>query len=102
VQEAYPELKSDANFRDLQSQLEGTENRITIARNRYIDTVKGFNTTVRSFPTNLTAKMFDFQVKPNFTVANEQTIAVPPTVDFGNTQPKPPTSGAPSGQPGPK
>jgi LemA protein len=85
VAEAYPDLKSNENFRDLQVQLEGTENRITIARQRYIDTVRNFNTTVRSFPTNLTAKMFDFQVKPNFTVANEQAIAAPPTVDFGST-----------------
>jgi LemA protein len=84
VAEAYPELKSNENFRDLQAQLEGTENRITVARQRYIDAVRNFNTTVRSFPTNLTAKMFDFQVKPNFTVANEQAIAAPPTVDFGN------------------
>jgi LemA protein len=82
VAEAYPDLKSNENFRDLQAQLEGTENRITIARQRYIDAVRDFNTTVRSFPTNLTAKMFDFQVKPNFTVANEQVIAAPPTVDF--------------------
>ena len=92
VAEAYPDLKSDANFRDLQAQLEGTENRITVARNRYIDAVRSFNTTVRSFPTNLTAKMFDFQVRPNFTVANEATISAPPTVDFG-------TAGAP--QPAP-
>jgi LemA protein len=86
VTEAYPDLKSNENFRDLQSQLEGTENRITIARQRYIDTVRGFNTTVRSFPTNLTAKMFDFEVKPNFTVANEQEISVPPGVDFGSPE----------------
>ena len=82
VTEAYPDLKSNENFRDLQSQLEGTENRITIARQRYIDTVRGFNTTVRSFPTNLTAKMFDFEVKPNFTVANEADISNAPKVDF--------------------
>ena len=88
VAEAYPDLKSNENFRDLQVQLEGTENRITVARQRYIDTVRGFNTTVRSFPTNLTAKMFDFQVKPNFTVANEQAIAAPPTVDFGDSPKK--------------
>jgi LemA protein len=87
VAEAYPDLKSNENFRDLQVQLEGTENRITIARQRYIDTVRGFNTTVRSFPTNLTAKMFDFEVKPNFTVANEQTISAPPSVDFGSGAP---------------
>jgi LemA protein len=82
VAEAYPDLKSDANFRDLQAQLEGTENRITVARNRYIDSVRAFNTTVRSFPSNLTAKMFDFQVKPNFSVASEAAIAAPPAVDF--------------------
>ncbi len=84
VVEAYPQLKSDANFRDLQAQLEGTENRITVARNRYIDAVRGYNVTVRTFPTNLTAKLFDFSVKPNFTVANEGAIATAPTVDFGN------------------
>jgi LemA protein len=87
VAEAYPELKSNENFRDLQVQLEVTENRITIARQRYVDTVRNFNITVRSFPTNLTARMFDFQVKPNFTVANEQVIAAPPTVDFGPESP---------------
>jgi len=103
VAEAYPELKSNENFRDLQSQLEGTENRITIARQRYIDAVRNFNTTVRSFPTNLTAKMFDFQVKPNFTVANEQAIAAPPTVDFGNPPvPSPTPDGAGRAAPGPK
>jgi LemA protein len=96
VAEAYPDLKSNENFRDLQAQLEGTENRITIARQRYIDAVRNFNTTARAFPTNLTAKMFDFQVKPNFTVANEQAIAAPPTVDFGNS-PAPPAPPAPSG-----
>jgi LemA protein len=96
VAEAYPDLKSNENFRDLQSQLEGTENRITVARQRYIDAVRGFNTTVRSFPTNLTAKMFDFQAKPNFTVANEQAIAAPPTVDFGDS-PAPSGAGSPSG-----
>jgi len=85
VTEAYPDLKSNESFRDLQSQLEGTENRITVARNRYIDAVREYNTNVRSFPTNLTAKMFDFQVKPNFTVADEQAIATAPRVDFGST-----------------
>jgi LemA protein len=84
VTEAYPQLKSDANFRDLQAQLEGTENRITVARNRYIDSVREFNTTVRQFPTNLTAKVFNFDVKPNFTVASEAAISTAPTVDFGN------------------
>ena len=82
VAENYPNLKSDALFRDLQAQLEGTENRITVARNRYIQTVQQFNTTVRSFPTNLTAMLFKMDVKPNFTVDNEKTISAPPTVDF--------------------
>ncbi|HSY08418.1 MAG TPA: LemA family protein [Steroidobacteraceae bacterium] len=84
VTEAYPQLKSDANFRDLQAQIEGTENRITVARNRYIDAVRNYNVTVRSFPANLTAKLFGFKVKPSFTVGNEAAIAVAPTVDFGN------------------
>lgn len=83
VVERYPELKSIAGFSDLQAQLEGTENRITVARNRYIDAVRNYNVTVRSFPTNLTAKMFGHQVKPNFSVANEAAISTPPTVDFG-------------------
>ncbi|MEO8308640.1 MAG: LemA family protein [Pseudomonadota bacterium] len=83
VTENYPELKSDQNFRDLQAQIEGTENRITVARNRYIQTVQAFNTTVRSFPTNLTAMLFKYKVKPNFTVENEAAIARPPVVDFG-------------------
>ena len=83
ITEAYPEIKSDANFRDLQAQIEGTENRITVARNRYIESVREFNTEVRQFPTNLTAKMFDFEVKPNFTVENESAISTAPTVDFG-------------------
>ncbi|MFO1399626.1 MAG: LemA family protein [Steroidobacteraceae bacterium] len=83
VTENYPELKSDANFRDLQAQLEGTENRITVARNRYIESVQGYNTTIRQFPVNLTAKMFGYGVKPNFTVENEAAISKPPTVDFG-------------------
>jgi LemA protein len=94
--EAYPQLKSDANFRDLQAQLEGTENRITVARNRYIDAVRNYNTTVRSFPTNLTANMFDFQVKPNFTVANEGAIATAPSVDFGDMRQAPPGSPPPA------
>jgi len=89
VVEKYPDLKSDALFRDLQSQLEGTENRITVARNRYIKTVQDFNTTVRSFPTNLTAMLFKMDVKPNFTVENEAVIAKPPAVDFGKTPPAP-------------
>jgi len=83
VSENYPQLKSDANFRDLQAQLEGTENRITVARNRFIKAVQEYNTTVRSFPTNLTAMMFGHKQKPQFTVENEKEIAKPPTVDFG-------------------
>lgn len=90
VVERYPELKSDANFRDLQAQLEGTENRITVARNRYIAAVQAYNTTVRSFPSNLTAMLFKFGVKPNFTVENESAIAVPPTVDFERLRPQHP------------
>ena len=85
VAENYPNLKSDALFRDLQSQLEGTENRITVARKRYIDSVQAYNTTVRQFPTNLTAMLFNMDVKPNFTVENEAAISAPPKVDFGKT-----------------
>ena len=82
VSENYPQLKSDALFRDLQAQLEGTENRITVARGRYIDTVQAYNITVRSFPTNLTAMMFNHEVKPTFQVEDEKAIAKPPQVDF--------------------
>ncbi|WP_213308957.1 LemA family protein [Paraburkholderia sacchari] len=85
VSENYPQLKSDANFRDLQAQLEGTENRIAVARNRYIRSVQEYNTTVRSFPDNLTAKVFGFQERPNFSVSNEAEISKPPRVDFGVT-----------------
>jgi LemA protein len=83
VSENYPQLKADAGFRDLQAQLEGTENRITVARNRYIKTVQAYNVTVRSFPSNLTAMLFGHKSKPNFTVENEKALATPPTVDFG-------------------
>ena len=83
VTENYPQLKSDGLFRDLQAQLEGTENRITVARNRYIESVQNYNVTVRSFPNNLTAKMFGMSVKPSFTVENEKTISTAPKVDFG-------------------
>lgn len=83
IAENYPQLKSDANFRDLQAQLEGTENRIAVARNRYIKAVQEYNVTVRSFPGNLTAMMFGFKVKPNFTVENEKALSTPPAVDFG-------------------
>jgi len=82
VSENYPQLKSDANFRDLQAQLEGTENRITVARNRYIKAVQEYNTLLRTFPNNLTAMMFSYQVKPNFAVEDEKAIAKPPTVSF--------------------
>jgi len=82
VSENYPQLKADQSFRDLQSQLEGTENRITVARNRYIKSVQDYNVLVRSFPSNLTAKVFSYEVKPNFTVQNEAQISTPPTVDF--------------------
>jgi LemA protein len=82
VTENYPELKSDANFRDLQAQIEGTENRITVARNRYIAAVQAFNTTVRSFPTNLTAMVFKYPVKPNFSVTNEAEISTAPKISF--------------------
>jgi LemA protein len=98
VTENYPQLKSDQNFRDLQSQLEGTENRITVARNRYIQTVQSYNVTVRSFPQNLTAKMFGFKVKPNFSVANEQQISTAPTVSFDTSTPGSPPA-APPAQP---
>ena len=87
VAENYPQLKSDANFRDLQAQLEGTENRITVARQRYIRAVQEYNVTVRSFPSNLTAMLFGHKVKPSFTVENEQAISKPPTVDFSKPEP---------------
>ena len=83
VAENYPALKANDNFRDLSTQLEGTENRITVARNRYIESVKAYNITVRSFPSNLTAKMFGMEVKPNFSVENEKAISTAPKVDFG-------------------
>ncbi|MBM5574687.1 LemA family protein [Deefgea sp. CFH1-16] len=82
ISEKYPDLKANENFRDLSAQLEGTENRITVARNRYIQDVKAFNTTARTFPTNLTAKIFGIEVKPNFSVENEKAISSAPTVDF--------------------
>src|SRR5476651_248656 len=84
VTENYPQLKSDQNFRDLQAQLEGTENRITVARNRYIDSVRAYNVTIRSFPSNLTAMIFKYQTKPNFSVENEAQISKPPTIDFSS------------------
>ena len=83
VVENYPQLKSDQNFRDLQAQIEGTENRITVARNRYIQTVQEYNVLSRSFPTNLTAMVFKYPPKPVFSVQNEAQISTPPQVDFG-------------------
>lgn len=98
VSENYPNLKADGLFQNLQAQLEGTENRITVARNRYIQGVQQYNTMIRTFPNNLTAKMFGYQVKPNFTVENEKAISTAPTVDFGNSAPaaQAPASPAPA------
>jgi LemA protein len=94
--ENYPQLKSDALFRDLQAQLEGTENRIATARNRFIKTVQDYNVLARQFPTNLTAMIFGYKEKASFTVENEKAIAVPPKVDFA---PKSAVPAAPSGAP---
>ena len=97
VAENYPQLKSDANFRELQAQLEGTENRITTARNRFIKAVQDYNVLARQFPTNLTAMMFGYKEKPSFTVEDEKSISRPPKVDF---TPKPaPAPGVPAPQP---
>ncbi|AKP25376.1 LemA family protein [Leptospira interrogans serovar Manilae] len=82
IAENYPELKSNENFRDLQAQLEGTENRITVARNRYIQAVQKYNVTIRKFPNNITAKFFGFETKPSFSVENEKEISKPPEVKF--------------------
>ena len=105
VTENYPDLKSNQNFLELQSQLEGTENRITVARNRYIASVQEYNTLIRQFPVNLTAKMFGYAVKPNFTVENEATISRPPTVEFAPVAPPvvppPPAASAPPAAPAP-
>jgi LemA protein len=87
VAENYPQLKADAAFRDLQAQLEGTENRIAVARNRYIKAVQEYNTTVRQFPSNLTAMLFGMKTKANFTVEDEKALAAPPKVDFGGGGP---------------
>lgn len=91
VSENYPNLKADGLFQNLQAQLEGTENRITVARNRYVQAVQQYNAMIRTFPNNLTAKMFGYQVKPNFGVENEKAISTAPTVDFG-TAPAPSAS----------
>jgi len=100
VTENYPNLKADQSFRDLQAQLEGTENRITVARGRYIQTVQDYNTYIRQFPVNLTAMMFHYAPKPNFTVENEQQIQQAPNVDF-NTAPPSEPSPAPAQKPQP-
>jgi LemA protein len=97
VTENYPQLKSDQNFRDLQSQIEGTENRITVARNRYIQAVQSYNVTVRQFPVNITAKIFGYQVRPTFSVADEQQISTAPTVSF-DTPPAAPAAAPPQKQ----
>ena len=89
VTENYPQLKSDTVFRDLQAQLEGTENRITVARNRYIKSVQAYNVLARSFPTNLTAMMFSYEVKPSFTVEDEKAVSKAPAVDFAAPQAAP-------------
>jgi LemA protein len=94
VSEQYPNLKANAAFQDLRVQLEGTENRITVARNRYIKDVQAYNVLTRSFPTNLTAMMFSYSVKPSFTVQNEAQISVPPTVNFDKPAPAAPAPAA--------
>lgn len=98
VVERYPDLKSISGFQDLRAQLEGTENRIAVARKRYIDSVQAYNVTVRRFPTNLTAMIFGHDVKPNFSVENEAEISRPPTVDFGTESTTTPPS-IPAGGP---
>jgi Uncharacterized conserved protein len=87
VSENYPQLKADGLFQNLQAQLEGTENRVTVARNRYVQAVQQYNQMIRTFPNNLTAKMFGYKVKPNFSVDNEKAISTAPTVDFGTPAP---------------
>jgi LemA protein len=96
VAEAYPDLKANQNFLELQSQLEGTENRIAVARNRYIAAVQAYNVLIREFPVNLTAKMFGYSPKPNFSVENEAAISKAPTVDFGAPAAAPPALAPPA------
>jgi len=98
VSEAYPQLQSNQNFRDLQAQLEGTENRITVARGRYIQMVQEYNTFIRQFPQVITAKMFGYKEKPNFSVENEAQMARPPAVDFGTAPANPPPAQQPPQQ----
>ena len=97
VAENYPQLKADASFRDLQAQVEGTENRITVARNRYIKAVQEYNTTVRVFPTNLTAMVFGYKTKPNFTVDDEKAISAPPAIKFDSAPAKSSAADKPAG-----
>ncbi len=87
VAERYPQLQANQGFRDLRVTLEGTENRITVARGRYVKAVQDYNVLTRSFPTNITAKLFSYVVKPNFSVADEKAMAAPPQVDFGASAP---------------
>jgi LemA protein len=98
VTENYPNLKADQSFLGLQTQLEGTENRIAVARGRYIQLVQDYNTYIRRFPVNLTAKMFGYEQKPNFTVENEATIRNAPNVDFNQSVPNPPAQPQPAPQ----
>ncbi|MGB3460645.1 MAG: LemA family protein [Rhodanobacter lindaniclasticus] len=92
VSENYPQLKADGLFQNLQAQLEGTENRVTVARNRYVQAVQQYNAMIRTFPNNMTAKMFGYKVKPNFSVDNEKAISTAPKVDFGTSAPAPAAS----------
>lgn len=92
VSENYPQLKADGLFQNLQAQLEGTENRVTVARNRYVQAVQEYNGMIRTFPNNMTAKIFGYRVKPNFSVENEQAISTAPKVDFGTAAPAPAAS----------
>lgn len=101
VSERYPTLQANQGFRDLRVQLEGTENRITVARNRYIQAVQEYNVLARRFPTNLTAMVFGYDPKPSFTVQNEAQISVPPTVDFGKPGATVTTTPAPAPAPAP-
>ena len=101
VSERYPDLKANELFKDLQAQLEGTENRITVARNRYIAAVQDYNTFIRSFPENMTAKLFGYAPKANFTVENEKAISTAPTVDFSRPAAPPPAQQPPQPPPPP-
>lgn len=101
VAEQYPNLKADQAFLNLQTQLEGSENRITVERQRYIESVQAYNTHIREFPVNLTAKMFGYKEKPNFSVENERAIQAAPAVDFGGPTPSNAPQPAPANEPAP-